>query len=117
VGHGVIDGDHWIRRRLAFLSDALKTELTDEQRKAVEDEIERLTHERGIHIGGRRRWWFPSRWIGPKGPRDEAREASETSETAESGGPGEPSAADPHATGSGDQPQPNSSSRASDIPK
>lgn len=59
----MIDGDKWIAQRLAFLRELLKTELPDDQRKAVEDEIEKLRGERGIHIGGPRHRWFPSRWI------------------------------------------------------
>jgi hypothetical protein len=60
----MIDGDRWIARRLAFLRELLTTDITDEQRNAVEAEIEKLRRERGIHPGGPRRRWFPSRWIG-----------------------------------------------------
>lgn len=60
----MIDGDRWIARRLAFLRELLTTDITDEQRSAVEAEIEKLRGERGIHLGGPRRRWFPSRWIG-----------------------------------------------------
>jgi hypothetical protein len=64
VGHGMIDGDRWIAERLAFLRGVLTTEISDEQRNAIEDEIQKLSKERGIHIGGFRLPWFPSRWIG-----------------------------------------------------
>ena len=64
VGHGMIDGDRWIGERLAFLRGVLTTDMSDEQRKAIEDEIEKLSKERGIHIGGFRLPLFPSRWIG-----------------------------------------------------
>lgn len=122
VGRGVIDGDRWIGQRLAFLRDLLKTELTDEQRKAVEEEIGRLSKERGIHIGGRRRWWSPSRWIDRRGkagsvetgPAPAAPAGTSQAGTDRAGH--EPSNDRP-ADGPGDQPQPSSSSRESEIPK
>ena len=64
VRKGMIDGDRWIAERLAFLRGLLTTEISDEQRKAIDDEIQKLSKERGIHIGGFRLPWFPSRWIG-----------------------------------------------------
>ena len=119
MGRGVIDGDRWIGQRLAFLRDLLKTELPDEQRKAVEEEIGRLSKERGIHAGGRRRWWSPSRWIARRGGADSVDTAappagpvgtSQASTDLAGNKPNEPN--EPT-----DQPQPSSSSRESEIPK
>jgi hypothetical protein len=59
----MIDGDRWIARRLAFLRDALQTELHPEQRQAIEAEIDVLSKERGIQCGGRRRGWLGRRWL------------------------------------------------------
>ena len=114
---GVIDGDRWIGQRLAFLRDLLKTELTDEQRKAVEEEIGRLSKERGIHIGGRRRWWSPSRWIARHGKAESvetgpAPAAPVDNSQASTGQTGNEPSDEP-----ADQPQPSSSSRESEIPK
>jgi hypothetical protein len=60
----MIDGDRWIAQRLAYLRAVLATDIPEDQRKAIEEEIEKLRKERGIHIGGFRLPWFPSRWIG-----------------------------------------------------
>ena len=59
VGPGVIDGDDWIARRVAFLRERLAGELSDGERQAVEAEIEALSTERGIMPGGIRfgRFW------------------------------------------------------------
>jgi hypothetical protein len=60
----MIDGDRWIAQRLEFLRGVLSTDIPDDQRKLIEEEMEKLRKERGIHVGGPRRRWFPSRWIG-----------------------------------------------------
>ncbi len=50
--HGrIIDGERWIGERLAFLKERLAAELTDEERSAVQAEIEVLSKERGISLG------------------------------------------------------------------
>jgi hypothetical protein len=60
----VIDGDRWIDERLNFLGGLLDGDISDGQRQAIESEIEVLRKERGLHMGGPRVVWFPSRWIG-----------------------------------------------------
>lgn len=57
----MIDGDRWISERLAFLREALKGDLSGEQRQAIADEIELLRNERGIHHGGPRFLHLPRR--------------------------------------------------------
>lgn len=53
--HGrIIDGERWITERLAFLRERLAAELADEERSAVQAEIEVLSKERGISLGGLR---------------------------------------------------------------
>ena len=49
----ILDGDRWIAERLAFLRGLLEEELSDAQRRAVEDEIAVLSKERGITGAGR----------------------------------------------------------------
>lgn len=56
VPRGVVDGEGWIAQRLAFLRKRLSEDLADEDRRAVETEIEALSKERGIMPGG---WRFP----------------------------------------------------------
>lgn len=116
VGRGVIDGDRWIGQRLAFLRDLLKTELTDEQRKAVEEEIGRLSKERGIHIGGRRRWWSLSGWIARRGKADSVETGAAPAGPADTDQAGNEPRTEPGAEPA-DQPQPSSSSRESEMPK
>lgn len=58
----MIDGERWIAQRMKFLHELLQTELSPEQRQAVEAEIDTLSKERGIRHGGRRRLWAPGRW-------------------------------------------------------
>ncbi len=58
----VIDGERWIAQRVKFLHEMLQTELSPEQRRAVEAELDSLSKERGIRHGGRRRIWTPGRW-------------------------------------------------------
>jgi hypothetical protein len=48
----VIDGDDWIAKRLAFLRERLTADLRDEERQAVEAEMQALSEERGIMPGG-----------------------------------------------------------------
>lgn len=124
MGRGVIDGDRWIGQRLAFLRDLLKTELTDEQRTAVEEEIGRLSKERGIHVGGRRRWWSPSRWIGRHSNADSVETGPAPAAPAGTAHaddqPGNEPAVQPGdepGNKPADQPQPSSSSRESEMPK
>jgi hypothetical protein len=64
VRHGVIDGDRWIAERLKFLRGLLDGDISDEQRQAIESEIDVLRKERGLHVGSPRVLWFPSRSIG-----------------------------------------------------
>ena len=54
----VINGDRWIAQRLAFLRSRLEADISDEERKAIQDEIAALEQERGILIAGLRvpRW-------------------------------------------------------------
>lgn len=57
----MIDGDRWISERLAFLREALKGDLSPDQRQAIDAEIESLRSERGIHHGGPRLFRLPRR--------------------------------------------------------
>jgi len=50
----IIDGERWIAERLAFLREQLMGELSDAERKAIETEVELLSRERGLTVGGRR---------------------------------------------------------------
>jgi hypothetical protein len=43
-----IDGERWIAERLRFLRKRLESELSDEERRATESEIEALSKESGI---------------------------------------------------------------------
>ena len=54
----VVNGDRWIAQRLAHLQNLLKSDLPEDQRTAVVEEIEALSKERGIVLGGLRlpRW-------------------------------------------------------------
>lgn len=51
AGH-VIDGERWIAQRLAYLRGLLETDLADDARRAVEDEIAVLSKERGLSPRG-----------------------------------------------------------------
>lgn len=55
---GVIDGDRWIKARLALLRDRLREDLSADERRAIEAEVETLQNERGIHHGGPRPLWL-----------------------------------------------------------
>ena len=63
----ILDGDRWIAERLAFLRGLLEEELSDAQRRAVEDEIAVLSKERGITGAGRRRRGVLHRWLSRRG--------------------------------------------------
>ena len=132
VGHGVIDGDRWIKQRLAFLREALNnTELSEGQRQAVEDEIRRLSSERGIRAHGRRRWLPRFPWPGRRPADEPSEEGSPAGEGSSAEGSAEEGSAEEGSTVEGStvegsaeegspgeaQPQPSSSNRESDIPK
>ena len=52
--HGrIIDGERWIGERLTFLRERLAAGLTEEERSAVQAEIEVPSKERGMSLGGR----------------------------------------------------------------
>lgn len=60
----MIDGERWIAERLAFLNQLLDGEVSDEQREAIQAEIQTLEGERGIRQGGPRLLhWHPRRWL------------------------------------------------------
>lgn len=50
----IIDGESWIAQRLMFLRERLDGDLSDEERRAVEAEIEALSKETGIMPAGLR---------------------------------------------------------------
>ena len=50
----VIDGERWIAERLRFLRERRSGELSESERRAVEEEIRLLSKERGVTVGGRR---------------------------------------------------------------
>jgi len=52
VHERIIDGERWIAARLAFLQERLAGELTPDERRATEAEIDVLSEERGIASGG-----------------------------------------------------------------
>lgn len=54
MGSGIIDGERWIAERLRVLRERLTGEISADQRRAVEQEIEVLSRERGITVGGHR---------------------------------------------------------------
>ena len=49
---GIIDGERWITERLKFLRARLTEDLSDDERTAIEAEIEALSQERGLTSGG-----------------------------------------------------------------
>lgn len=60
----MIDGERWIAERLAFLNEVLNGDVSDEQREAIETEIQILKKDRGIRQGGPRLLrWHPRRWL------------------------------------------------------
>jgi hypothetical protein len=50
----IIDGQRWIAERLAFLRERLAAQPPDDARRDIEAEIEVLSKERGISLGGLR---------------------------------------------------------------
>ena len=56
VPERIIDGDGWIADRLKFLRACLSENLADDERQAIEAEIEALSKEGGIMPGG---WRVP----------------------------------------------------------
>jgi hypothetical protein len=50
----IIDGERWLAERLRVLRQRLTEQLSDDQRTAVEAEIEALSQERGLTVGGHR---------------------------------------------------------------
>lgn len=50
----IIDGERWIAERLRFLRARLNEELSEDERRAVEEELNLLTQERGLRGDGRR---------------------------------------------------------------
>jgi hypothetical protein len=55
---GIIEGRKWLEERLRHLEAALSTEVTDDQRKAIEAEIEKLRGEAGASHRHFRRWFL-----------------------------------------------------------
>ncbi len=51
----IIDGEKWIAERLRFLREHLTGDLSEDERRAAEAEIETLSKERPIGSGGPRR--------------------------------------------------------------
>ncbi|HET9771620.1 MAG TPA: hypothetical protein VFS16_12085 [Acidimicrobiia bacterium] len=54
MGARIVDGEGWIRERLKFLREQLAGDPSDEERRAMETEIEALSRERGIMPAGLR---------------------------------------------------------------
>jgi hypothetical protein len=48
----IIDGEDWLAKRLAYLRQRLSEDVTAEDRQAIENEIEVLSHEVGFGMGG-----------------------------------------------------------------
>ncbi|HEV3363301.1 MAG TPA: hypothetical protein VG795_04050 [Acidimicrobiia bacterium] len=59
MGNRIIDGEDWIAKRLRFLRERLAGELPDEERGALDQEVEALSKESGVMPGGLR---FPRLW-------------------------------------------------------
>jgi hypothetical protein len=55
---GVIDGRKWLQDRLRHLQAQLDVEPSDDQRKAIEAEIEKLRAEAGVSRRRFRRWFI-----------------------------------------------------------
>jgi len=60
----IIDGEDWIQRRLEFLRERLAGELPDDERKKIQDEVDLLSKEVGLTIGGFPSPRFLRRWRG-----------------------------------------------------
>lgn len=54
MGSQIINGERWIAERLKFLRERLAQDLPDEERRAIETEIETLSRESGITARGHR---------------------------------------------------------------
>jgi hypothetical protein len=54
VHEPVIDGERWIAERLSFLRERLEAQPSADERRAIEAEIQLLSKERGITLGGLR---------------------------------------------------------------
>ncbi len=54
AGKPIIDGEGWIAARLAFLRERLAGDLSADERRAVETELEALSKERGLTSDGHR---------------------------------------------------------------
>jgi len=52
VGGNIIDGSGWIAKRLAHLRSLLDGEVSDEDRRSIEDEIAVLSKEQGFGCDG-----------------------------------------------------------------
>jgi hypothetical protein len=55
---GIIEGRRWVQERLRHLRAALTTDITDDQRKAIEAEIEKLQGEARVSHRRLRRWFL-----------------------------------------------------------
>jgi hypothetical protein len=60
---GVIDGDGWIAARLAFLRGLLDGVPSEEERHAIQAEIDVLSKERGLRQPHYRLLRRPLRWL------------------------------------------------------
>jgi hypothetical protein len=52
---GIVDRQEWAQKRIAFLTEQLQLDPSDEQRAAIERELESLRRDRP--------WW--RRWLWP----------------------------------------------------
>ena len=55
---GIVDRHEWIEKRIAFLTEQLEHDLSDEQRAAIQTELDEL---RSSSRRGWRRWLWPVR--------------------------------------------------------
>ncbi len=62
----IIDGERWIAERLTFLRERLAAQPSADERRAIEAEIEVLSKERGISLGGLRAGGLGRRLRGKK---------------------------------------------------
>jgi hypothetical protein len=52
VESSIVDGSGWIAKRLTHLHSLLDGDLSDEDRRAIEEEIAALSNEQGLGCGG-----------------------------------------------------------------
>ena len=52
MGGSIINGERWISERLEFLRSRLTGDISDDERRTVEAEIETLARERGLTTAG-----------------------------------------------------------------